>query len=263
MKDNEEIVRNDNLLAQTYLQICDVLKTIDLSKKQFIWLHLPHVLKGRRCYMDDMDAWDYLVGFVRNLVGDDSIYLTADHGHMNMYKGKVGYGFDVYEPAIRIPLITPRIDNLKEYNGLTNSIDLKSIMVDHSIPSHVFVVSDSQYYAQPNRKNAVISERYKLIYNVRTKTEELYDLWWDPLENYNILKKSFFDEDRIRITIYDELYFYPYREEALKAYEELKDFRDSFWREPSWKLAKKLKWKKKVKNIKLYINNVLLYRIFE
>ena len=107
--------RSDALLEKTYKLIYDSLNSIDLSKKQFIWMHLPHVLKGRRSYMDDMDVFDNIVGYARKLVGDDSIYITTDHGHMNMHKGHVGYGFHVYEPVAKIPLITPRIDGLCEY----------------------------------------------------------------------------------------------------------------------------------------------------
>ena len=127
-KNADEIVRNDELLEETYRQIFDTLKSIDLEKKQFIWMHLPHVLKGRRSYMDDMDAFDHIVGFVRKLVGDDSIYITTDHGHMNMHKGLVGYGFHVYEPAVHIPMITPRIDNNREISFLTSHVDLISLL---------------------------------------------------------------------------------------------------------------------------------------
>lgn len=259
-KNSKENVRNDALLEESYKLIYDTLKSIDLSKKQFIWLHLPHIIRGRRCYMDDVDVWDNMVGFVRELVGDDSIYITADHGHMNMHKGKVGYGFDVYEPIIRIPLITPRINNLQKYDGLTNSIDLFQIMVNHSIPHHDYIISDSQYYAQPDRKTAVVTDRFKLIYNKHTRTEELYDLWWDPQENYNILKKTFFDKDRIRITIYNELYFYPYYVDAMRAYEKLNEVRCSIWREPSWFLGKKVALKKYIRNIRLYVKNVILMK---
>lgn len=257
-KNSDKIVRNDVLLNETYNQIYNTLNAIDYNRKQFVWLHLPHILRGRSSYMDDVDAWDNIVGYVRKLVGDDNIYLTADHGHMNMHKGKVGYGFDVYEPIIRIPLITPRIDGRHSVEEMTCNIDLWRIMCENTITEREFIVSDTQYFAQPNRKTAIVSNRFKLIYNRKSRNEELYDLYWDPYENYNILKESYFDKDRIRITVYNELYFYPYREEALEAYNKLKAIRESIWREPSWALDKKLKLKRIVRVSKLYFKNVLL-----
>ena len=37
-------------------------------------------------------------------------FIAADHGNMNGMKGKISYGHDVYETAVNIPLIAPRID---------------------------------------------------------------------------------------------------------------------------------------------------------
>lgn len=102
-------------------------------------MHLPHVLKGRRSYMDDMDVFDDIVGYARKLVGDDSIYITTDHGHMNMHKGHVGYGFHVYEPVAKIPLITPRIDGLCEVWNITSNIDIPELLTEGRIPKHKYV----------------------------------------------------------------------------------------------------------------------------
>ncbi len=231
--DNSRHERNDQLAAESLRQIYEAIDSIDYSKKQFVWVHLPHILKGRRSYMDDMDLFDQVVGHVRELVGDDSIYLTSDHGHMNMHKGLVGYGFDVYEPIARIPLITPRINGLEKVDSLTSNTDIPEIIVHHNIPSHKYVYCDTAYYAQLNRKFTVIGERFKYIYNKKHHVEELYDLKWDPREEYNILKPTYFDKNRCSKVVYDELYFYPYREEAMQAYSELANEKDSLWREPS------------------------------
>ena len=229
------IVRDDALLERSFSQIFSTLDRIDLSRKQFIWLHLPHIIKGRRSYLDDMDALDHIVGYVRELVGDDNIFLTTDHGHMNMHKGKVGYGFDVYEPVIRIPLISPKVDGRSEVTDLTCNIDFPSLLLEHRIIRREFVVSDTAYYAQSYRKTAVVTERFKYIYNKQDKSEELYDLTWDSEENYNILKYDYRDRDRKKRIVYNELYFYPYREEALAEEEKLHQIRDSMWREaPLW-----------------------------
>ena len=223
------IVRNQVLEKNTLEIIYSTLDEIDLTKKQFIWMHLPHILKGRCCYMDDMDMFDEIVGYVRQLVGDDSIYLTTDHGHMNMHKGMVGYGFLAYEPIIRIPLITPRINGKEYIDYLTTNIDLPKILMKQEIPERKFVVSETAYYGQPYRVTAIVTERFKYIYNKKDSSEELYDLQWDPREDYNILKESYYDKNRRKKIIYSELYLYPYREEAMKELERLRKIKDEFW----------------------------------
>lgn len=249
--------RNDELLEHTYNLIYGELEKIDLTKKQFIWVHLPHVLKGRRSYMDDMDVFDNIVGYARKMVGDDSVYVSTDHGHMNMHKGIVGYGFHVYEPIIRIPLITPRIDGLKQVNWLTSNIDIPTILTDGVIPKHDYVLCDTTYYAQPNRRLAVVSDRFKYIYNKETRTEELYDLEWDQDENYNILKEFYFDKDRQSDVIYDELYFYPYKKEALEAAEILRKVKNDVWREPDYFYGKYVLIRKKLNVIKKTIKRIM------
>ena len=169
---NDPIERDKVLEKKTYQEIYSVLDSIDLEKKQFIWLHLPHILKGRRCYMDDMDMVDEILGYVRNLVGDDSIYFTTDHGHMNMHKGMVGYGFSVYEPIINIPLITPRINGLRQVDNLTCNIDLPEILIKHTFPKRDYVVTDTAYYGQPNRVTGITTVRYKYIFNKKDSSEE-------------------------------------------------------------------------------------------
>ena len=231
-KDGNRIVRNNHLLEQTYKQIYDTLNAIDFSKKQFVWVHLPHVLKGRRSYQDDMDVFDNIVGFCRNLVGDENIFLTTDHGHMNLHRHKVCYGFDVYEQNIHIPLITPRINDIERVDTITSNIDLPEILKGN-IPKHDFVVSDTKYYAQPNRKISITGQRFKLIYNAKDDSEELYDLDWDPLENHNILEESFYDKDRGKWVQIDELYFYPYVELAKVEYKKLNEIRMKIWKKPT------------------------------
>lgn len=164
-KSSERNTRNDNKLRDTYEQIYSTLNEIDWTKPQFVWMHLPHILKGRRSYMDDMDVFDNIVGYVRNLVGDDSIFLTTDHGHMNMHKGKVGYGFDVYEPITHIPLITPRIDSIEKVDYLTCNIDLPILLTDRKIIKRDYVITDTTYYGQVNRITAITNGRFKYIYH--------------------------------------------------------------------------------------------------
>ena len=249
---NKRLERDDKLLERTYKLIYDELDAIDLSKKQFVWLHLPHVLFGRRSYMDDMDALDNIVGHVRQLVGDDSIYFTTDHGHMNMHKHKVGYGFDLYQPIVHIPLITPRINGLERWDGLTSNIDLPSIMLESRIPEHDYVISETKYHRQADVKVAIISDRYKYIYNDGDRSKEFYDLKWDPDENYNMLEDTYYDYDRFKHIVYDELYFYPYKDEAMKAYPQLKAQFQKIWKDKPVSVRASNWYKKKVGRCKSF-----------
>ncbi len=245
-----KIERNDDLLRESLDKIYHEIDSIDYSKKQFVFMHLPHVLLGRRCYMDDIDIHDEIVGYVRNKVGDDSIYITSDHGHMNLKKGITGYGFDVYEPIINIPLITPRINNLKTCDALISEINLWDIVFEKSIPDNDYVLCDTAYYAQPQRKLAVVNKRFKYIYNRETKTEELYDLQWDPDENFNILEEYIYEKERASWVTVNELYFYPYNKFALEEVKKLREIKDKIWREPELIEGLKIKTRRKIGIIK-------------
>lgn len=229
-----KIERNDEVLRESLEKIYSEIDSIDYTKKQFVFMHLPHVIRGRRCYMDDIDIHDEIVGYIRKKVGDDSIYITSDHGHMNLKKGKTGYGFDVFEPVVNIPLITPRINNLKICDVLLSQINLWDIVIDKKIPENDFVLCDTAYYAQPQRKLAVITKRYKYVFVKEKKQEELYDLEWDPDENFNILKEYIFDNDRVSWVNVNELYFYPYSSEAKKELIHLRQIKDSVWKDPAF-----------------------------
>ena len=223
--------RNDELIEQTKNNIYNELNSIDTSSNNvFIWLHLPHVLKGRASYGDDIDVFDEILGFIRNKYGDESIYITADHGHMNLHKDIPGYGFHVYELTCRVPLITPRIGNIEKVEQLTSHVDLIHLLLDKKIVYRDFIYVDTQYYAQPDRKLAVISERYKYIYNKRGGSEELYDLIWDPGERYNLIENERFNSDKKMLQRVSELYFYPYRNQVQAQLEYLRGKKNSIWR---------------------------------
>lgn len=229
-KKGEELVRSDVLIEQTYNNIINELESIEKTEKQFIWLHLPHVLKGRISYGDDIDVVDRILGFVRQRYGDENIYFTADHGHMNFHKNIMGYGFHVYELTCRVPLIVPQIDNIPEVNDLTSHVDLKTLLLENKIVKRDFIYVDSQYYTQPDRKLAVIGKRYKYIYNKNGNSEELYDIVWDPEERFNLLEGERYDEDKKQLRSTKELYFYPYFDKVEQAYKELKKHKDEIWR---------------------------------
>lgn len=216
-------------------------KTMDLlyneieklpKSKLFLWIHLPHVILGRDSYGSDMDLFDQLIGFLRERY-NDNIYITGDHGNMNGEKGKWAYGFDVYEKAIHIPFIAPRIDGMDEVSFPTSNIQLKEILLNRKLSRQDYILSDSAYYAQPHRKLAIIKDRYKLIYDKKLKKKELYDIEYDPHEDVNLYEKIAWDIDRKRKVNIKEVYFYPNWKESELALQDLEEIFQRIWKEES------------------------------
>jgi len=222
---DDEVARNS--MNSIYTEIDSALNT---DKPVFLWIHLPHVILGRTGYGDDIDLVDELVGYLREKFGDNNIFISADHGNMDGKKNKCVYGFDVYEPAVRIPLITPRLENTARVDRPTSNKDIETVLLERRIPSCDFVCSDTAYFAQPHRKFAVIGERYKYIYNKKTKTEELYDIIYDPNEEVNLAVTKLYDVDRKVTYEKAEVYFYPYWDEAAAKLNEYREFKNSIWR---------------------------------
>lgn len=200
------------------------------EEKLFLWVHLPHVLYGRTCYSSDIDVFDKFVGFMREKFGDKCLYISSDHGHMNCEKGIPVYGFHLYENAIRIPLIVPRINSIEEVNFPTSHINLIELILYDKIIKNEYVYCDTQYYLQPNRKISIIKNNYKYIYNKRTKEEELYDLLFDPNENVNLLQEIIIEYGRKIKYHLDEIYYYPYWNDLESIYMELKLQKEKIWK---------------------------------
>lgn len=196
----------------------------------FIWLHCPHVFAGRTGYGSDIDLFDNLLGKLFDFFNKDEIYLTADHGHMNMDKGISIYGTHVYEGNVRIPLITPKINNKDIIEEPVSNVQLINIIVDNILKSQKFVYSDNQYYLQRNRKLMIRKNEYKYIFNKRNKSEELYDLELDSNENVNLLQSSVFNFNREKNYFLEEVYYYPKWDLANSAYKELRDEKNRIWK---------------------------------
>ena len=254
-----QLLCDDNIAKETLLKIRKEIQSVckETQGKLFLWIHLPHVLLGRNCYGSDQDMFDNIIGYLREFFGDDAVYVSADHGNMNGKKGKVGYGFDVYQSAICIPLVTPRINNLSEYNAPLSNIHIMDLLKG-DIPHDEFVYSDTAYYAQPHRKLAIIHNNYKYIYNKLTGLEELYDVDYDPEEQCNIISRKIMDVDRHVLTPLDQVYFYPYWD---RVDAELKLLRAEFnriWRTETKKMhiVNKVKqYMKKYPNLYLFLAN--------
>lgn len=220
----------------TLKMIEEEIKSITSSGKVFVWFHLPHVINGRTGYGTDIDLHDRVLGIMRKYFDDDCIFVSGDHGNMNGHKGKIGYGFDVYEPAVRIPLITPRKQNLTVCDSLLCNVDWdKIIFGGDEIPAREVVISDCAYYAQPTRKTVFMYQDYRYIYNRSDKSEELYDIAWDPEQHFNLIEDEVLDVDRHVMVKSRELYFYPYWERLPGIRKKLREERLKIWREPNKK----------------------------
>lgn len=204
----------------------DIVQSDD---KVFMWIHLPHALMGRNAYGSDIDVVDRIVGVFREFFSDDAIYITADHGHMNGSHGKYGYGFDVNENAINIPLITPRIDGLSFVDFPTSNTMLGDIILGN-IPKKEYLYSETAYYMQPHRKLAIIHGKYKYIYEKLTKNELLYDVIWDPEENNNLINTEIYDVDRKNSFSFTQRFFYPYWNDLPHEIELLRKEKERIWK---------------------------------
>ena len=245
----EGAVKNDD--HQAYLTLSMIkeklLNLLDTEKSVFIWLHLPHVVRGRAGYGSDIDMFDEYVGMVRSLVSDDCIAITADHGNLNGQKNKLAYGFDPYEKAIHIPLITPRINGSKKIDTNLSSIDLFRVILRKEVPLREFIYSDTAYRAQKSRKLAIIKDNYKYIYTKRTGEEELYDLRYDPEEHFSIMHDKLYDVDRKLYVESKEEYYYPFWDELPKLRELFEQERKRIWRNGDFKVVIKSNIKDKLR----------------
>ena len=205
------------------------------GQKVFLWMHLPHVLRGRNTYGSDIDVYDRIIGIVRDYFEDNNIFVSSDHGNMNGTHGKIGYGFDVYEAAIKIPLISPKLEGLSYVDFPTSTVDLFDIIFNRKIRRRDIIFSDSAYYCQLNRKVAIIKDNFKYIYSRKGHKEELYDVVYDPCENVNLISDNIYDPDRHLSCPMQELYFYTDWAKLPSVRKEMRYFKDTIWKEGSIK----------------------------
>lgn len=251
-----EITRDDELTERTYASLVDEIDTIDRMKPVFLWIHLPHVIAGRTGYGDDIDVLDRFLGDIWNRFGD-KIYLTADHGCGNGKNGVTGYGFDLYESQIRIPLITPRIQNHDTVNFPTSNIQLIDLIANQALRKDEYVLCDTAYYAQPHRKLAVICDNYKYEYDKKQKKESLFDVAYDTEENIDLLQVLMHDKDRNRKVLTKQVLFYPYWEKANNALFHLREVKETVWIEGT--MRERLvhgSWRKPIRIARKRINEI-------
>lgn len=200
-----------------------------IQGKAFLWFHLPHVFRGRNAYDSDMDVFDNIIGLARDMFGDDSIYVSADHGQMNGSKGKFSYGYDVDNGVMQIPLITPRVDGKSIIDFPVSNTQLAAIFGLEPLVPQDFVYCETAYYAQPARKMAIVHGDFKLIYDKLEDHFYLYDMIWDPEEKLNLYYPEFYDTDRHCWYSLNQRFFYPHWEKAMEEREILMKQYQKVW----------------------------------
>ena len=144
--------------------------------------------------------------------------------------GKFEYGFDVYKNAVWIPLITPRIDGQEEIDFPTSNVQLSDIILNRKVNRLPYVLCDSAYYAQPNRKLAIIVDDWFYIYNKRTKKEELYNMKLDPHQDINLMTNCIQkDIDRHCLTDIRQVILFPDWDEVDPTVKKMRQIKDSIW----------------------------------
>lgn len=228
----DDVSFNDTETAIALDLIKSEFETIQKNaiKPIFLWFHLPHVMRGRQGYGSDIDVFDAVIGYAREIFGDDDIFVSADHGHMNGWKNKYHYGFDVGEEAICIPLIAPKINDSNTIDFPTSTIQMYDILFERKVAPLPYVMCETAYYAQPKRKIAIISGKYKYCYDKETKKEYLYDLEFDPEENHNLVYPEFYDTDRFLWYSTAQCFYYPYWGEAQNKLVKLRGIKNEMWK---------------------------------
>ncbi len=232
------------------VDVCERIEKVVLSilddEPFYLWIHLPHVINGRISYGGDIDVFDTILGMLRKYFPDDAIYIGADHGNMNGSHGALSYGYDAYDQAIRIPLITPRLKCGPVMEDSFSLVDLYKLMFENKLTHRKMIFADTAYYKQPHRKLAIISGNYKYIYNKLDNSEELYDVAFDPNEGINLLSDMYKDSNRNLIYPLRDLLTYPEWDDLHLFLDEAREEKKRIWKQDGpivamlWKIRHQL-----------------------
>ena len=242
----EPLYPDDTKVIDVYERIEKVVLSVLDEEQLFLWVHLPHVMNGRISYGGDIDIFDNILGMLRKYFPDDSIYVGADHGNMNGSHGTLAYGYDAYDQAIRIPLITPRLECGPIMQDCFSMVDIYKLMFENKLTRRKMIFVDTAYYRQPHRKLAIISGTYKYIYNKQDGSEELYDVAFDPYEGINLLNDVYKDTNRNLVYPLRDLLTYPEWDELHLFLDEAREEKKRIWKQDGpimstiWKIRHQL-----------------------
>ena len=125
--------------------------------------------------------------------------------------------------------------------------DGSQIILKKDIPHRDFIYSDTAYRAQKSRKLAIIKGNYKYVYTKRTGLEELYDLAYDPEEQFSLISDKCYDVDRKLYVESREEYYYPFWDELPEVRRIMREERERIWRNGDFKVVAKSNIKDKLR----------------
>ncbi len=183
-----------------------------MRDRKSIW---EMILKeGRRGRELGMAMYDSEIAYCDQYIGDlfkkmpflDQflIMVTADHGDEYLEHGDLGHGFNLYEETVKIPFFVrpPGGGEARRSDRLMSILDvpptlaaLAGITVDDQWQGRAVIGVDGDPLLEGRREvlaeldrfkgysqSAIITERWKLIWNRSRGSVELYDLLSDPME---------------------------------------------------------------------------------
>lgn len=171
---------------------------LTLDHEQQAWLH--------RLYEGEVRAVDREIGAVLDLLtrlgrADHAVVIvTADHGEEFWDHGRFEHGHSLYQELVHVPLLlkAPSVQPGRRERPVSIAAvaptiyELCGLSAAHELSvgslltvSHDAVVSRGALYFEP--REAAIIGRFKLIRNLVSGSDELYDLEVDPHEQRSVL----------------------------------------------------------------------------
>jgi len=193
---------------------------INRNRKRFL-------VVGKGLYDAEIRYWDTSFQTLLQQVPELATYLlvvSADHGEEFWDHGRLGHGVDLYNETVRVPLIVrlPGGGPAATRAEPVSLLDLPPTLVEAAggkipaswqgrslwtalvsskpLPPHPLLADLDRFEDKP-RQLALITSRFKLIFNTETKAEKLYDLQDDFHEKQNLSSQ---DAQEAR-TLYTEL----------------------------------------------------------
>lgn len=227
---HSENVSTDDLITDN--AIAHLKKMKSDNQPVFLWLHYfdPHFLytphKGINFGKTQLDLYDSEIRFSSKQVGrfldyykqtpyykNSVIFILADHGEEFGENGHKWHGSNLYEEAIRVPLIvhSPKLPT-GVFDKPVEIVDVAATVVDlvgidkektefqgdsllpmilepQSVKHTIAYSEKLKAPTFPWSIQAIITEDYKLLYRLNDQAFELYNLKEDPEEKRNLFGK--------------------------------------------------------------------------
>lgn len=158
----------------------------------------------------DQELGKFLDEYTKLGLNNKTIFIiTSDHGEEFYEHGQIDHGHSLYDELIRTPLFikTPNTTENVRVNSQTSGADIMPTIlssvgiktttdfdgVDLSQASKLYidrdVVSETEYRYVVNQKSIRTNKGWKLIKDVSSNLDELYNLKNDALEKTNLINK--------------------------------------------------------------------------